>query len=122
MHLPPHLPTYTDEDIRTKLHNLKEEFFSALQTGNEALATLNSSWDAFSQMVFASHKILAEDTISMIYSFVNLSNTIVPALLEIDTAGNVIHEQLEKDITTILEKNLDQFSLEDSAEDISGLY
>jgi hypothetical protein len=103
-------PTSVDELIRTRLLSLENSFFQALHGGPDALAAFNYEISDFYEAVSRSEQHLEEETRLMIYSFVQISNVVIPNLIDLDIASGKIALELNKDINKVFA----ELSLEDS--------
>ncbi|KAF8167638.1 C-terminal domain of homeodomain 1-domain-containing protein [Crassisporium funariophilum] len=89
--LAPSLDPLADKDICDALVTLRSQFFPSLN-GTDALVAFDKSWTSFNEMVVARGDQLQEQTISMIYSFVQTLNAVIPPLIEVTTAGDELHQ------------------------------
>ncbi|KAF8167643.1 hypothetical protein B0H34DRAFT_682579 [Crassisporium funariophilum] len=88
--LAPSLDPLVDKDICDALVTLRSQFFPL--NGTDALVAFDKSWTSFNEMVVARGDQLQEQTISMIYSFVQTLNAVIPPLIEVTTAGDELHQ------------------------------
>ncbi|KAF5312542.1 hypothetical protein D9619_002864 [Psilocybe cf. subviscida] len=101
-----------DTNIRQRLSNLQADFNPALQEGGNALTAFYKS---FSRFLEDASEDLPEETYQIVYSFVEVVNTISSAIIEIDTASEAIHIELEQDIEKMARVDFKNLSLYDSS-------
>ena len=105
--------TSVDKFIRTHLLSLQNSFFQSLQTGTDAVLTaFNQEMVAFNETLSHCVQDLQEETYLLIYSFVQMSNAVIPDLIDLDIATEKINQELTEEITKVLnELSLNDFTV-----------
>jgi hypothetical protein len=110
----PHTLNGFGQHIRTRLAILKDAFFPALRTGDDALLSFQASWSSFNDLLQTCHDQLDDETHTLVFSFADMVDTVSSALLEVDTVGNSIEKELEAEISRIAAEDLRNLSIHDS--------
>ncbi|KIM47761.1 hypothetical protein M413DRAFT_208768 [Hebeloma cylindrosporum] len=100
-----------DTFIRTNLLSLQSSFFQSLRNGTEvALAAFHEEMTAFNEALTGCAQDLEEETRQMVYSFTQMSDAVIPELIDLDIASEKINQELNEDI----DKILNELSLDDT--------
>lgn len=102
-----------DTSVSQALTSLQSRFFSALKSGPEALISLDKAWVAFTTEVETCIDQLRDDTKAKIYSFSTTADIIASMLLEVDSGGDSLHLQLQKDVTNLLREEFSHLTIHD---------
>jgi len=104
--------TSMDKSIRTRLLSLQSSFFQSLQNGtDEVLTAFYKEMMAFNETLGHCVQDLSEETYLLIYSFVQTSNAVIPALIDLDAASEKINQEQSHEFS----KLLGELSLDDDA-------
>ena len=86
----------TDKSVRTRLLSLQDSFFQSLQGGSEALAAFCHELTGFNEAVSLCEPDLEDETCHMIYAFAQMSNAVIPAVIDVYVSSDKITEELNK--------------------------
>ena len=105
-------PRMDDASIQATLLSLKDLFFNSLCNGTH-LSDFDQSWTQFCGTVGTCADHLSDDTWSMIFSFSSTITTVIPGLLEVESTGDHIRQQLQEDISRITGEEFSKLAITD---------
>lgn len=88
--------TSVNKCLQSNLLSLQISFFQSLQSGPDALAAFHGDMLAFNEAVSRSEQHLEEDTRLMIYSFAQMSNAVIPELIDLYATSDKLTEDMNK--------------------------
>ena len=93
-----------NKSIRARLLSLQDSFFQSLQGGSDALATFCHELTGFNEAVSLCEPDLEDETCQMIYAFAQMSDAVIPTVIDVYVSSDKITEELNK---VLLDLSLD---------------
>lgn len=105
--------TSVDKSIRAHLLSLQNSFFQSLQIGTDAVLTaFHQDMVAFNETLSHCLQDVQEETYLLIHSFVQMSNAVIPELIDLDIASEKINQKLTEEIANVFnELSLNDFTI-----------
>jgi len=97
-----------DISILKSLAVLEDQFFPALQGSTAQLEAFAASWISFSAEVETCLESLQHETRTMIFSFAETTNIVLPGLLEINIASDEFQRQLEEELLGFVDLSISE--------------
>jgi len=97
--------TPMDTFIKAGLLSLQTSFFQSLQSGSDtALAAFYQEMAGFNETLSSCVQDLGEETCLSVYSFAQMSNAVIPGLIDLDVSSEKINREQGEEFNKLLGK------------------